>query len=351
MIERSPGIRWIVASILLTLITLLLPGYLPADECHSQVMFTVPLGDDRPETLGTTADLEKVTDLDRFHMPAAFLPFETQGYILVLDSNRRRIVSYTPQGQFIGAIALSWNLEPIDFSWCPKRQEAAIIFQDTAAVALLNFKALSPESGHMEGIQCFNGMSDELFQHVTLASTNGDFSLHFSSSSGTEILMQDMDLAWQMNPGAPTIYLPRESSMLSVVYSADRNPGARATPSLEFYNGFQNERERIPLDGGLTIAPGGEMGCRLIRPIGSDMAGNFVLEALFGPAEDAITRGYAYRYDNNGKFLGRGRIPHCPEMLSNRYIAVDPSGAVWYMRCDNAGKVIEFQRVLPTETD
>jgi hypothetical protein len=84
-------------------------------------------------------------------------------------------------------------------------------------------------------------------------------------------------------------------------------------------------------------------GCVSCRSIGADAAGNIYLEAHFSSGEIS-DKAFVYKFDKNMKRLGKTEIFTSPEMLSNRYIYLDSSGAVYYMKLDIANKKIQFYR-------
>ena len=99
---------------------------------------------------------------------------------------------------------------------------------------------------------------------------------------------------------------------------------------------------KTPLPAGLLSKESG-YGCVSYRSIGADAGGNIYLEAHFSSGEIS-DKAFVYKFDKNMKELGKTEIFTSPEMLSNRYIYIDASGAVYYMKLDIANKKIQFYR-------
>jgi hypothetical protein len=85
------------------------------------------------------------------------------------------------------------------------------------------------------------------------------------------------------------------------------------------------------------------MQCVSCRPAGIDGAGNIYIEAHFSSGESS-KNAYVYKFDKNMRQIGKTEIFTSPEMLTNRFIYIDPSGAVYYMKLDINGRKIQFYR-------
>jgi len=317
----------------------------------SKPLFEVPVGTaDSAETgtLGEWVVEEDVRDYDKFYYPAAFCADEKNGLILVLDSARNRICAFSKDGKPAGEINIPYDLKPVDFAWLPKLETFFVVFSDKAQIAVINVDVKNglkikahalAEPGGLAGAA--TGIQN-IWPYATSTGKDNIFAISFNSGYDA--------------PAAAFLYNGDRFIKLCDVYR--EMTGIAASHEKPYvYNVYFNDTletglQAMDLRSGKTsknVLPGeflpreGEGCCASCRPLGADEAGNVYLEAHFSNGEISESA-YVYKFDRNMKQTAKTEIFRSPEMLSNRFVYLDASGAVYYMRLDVQNRKIQFYR-------
>jgi len=341
--------------------------------------FSLTLGDDKPEAVGTATDEAKIINYDRFWFPASFQVFEQENLVLILDSNRNRIARFTIDGSYKGETPLPFDEHPIDMAFFPAKNQLFVIFQSSNKIGSINF-----EPGQTWKITDKRLLKCEIpgnLQKIWPASPpdSADTACHLmvSDVEGLNIVVEvaqngdsDRILGRHEDHGSAAT-LPFTGAILDlsrIDAGAFNNPTedaplpgfptGQSARNIELRNAMTGELESLPIEEGMlpeqeAVAKNEEavVSCRDLRPVGGDRKGNIYLEAQMGIGDDAITENWIYRLAPGGMFIERGRLPIAPEMLTNRHLVIDASGAAWYMRKNQSAGKVEFFRVVPDESD
>lgn len=328
----------------------------PAFALPQKPLFEIEFGNNSPEKLGKKPKEDEIKEYDKYYCPAAFCVFENMDLILVLDSINNRVCRYNVKGEFLGEFKLSSSGHPIDFAWVPSTGTAFFIFQDTSEMNVLNvdFKT-GKNSGALKTFNILEaaGKKDckdfdvrkiwpanvsDTAENCFVLNINSDFgaNLAFSYKNGALFKMKDIGEAFVL-PAA----MPQKTFLFGV---CSDETGAK----ILLQNIYTGETSSVSVSADLTMQKG--FGAKKIRPAGSDLNNNLYLEAGFGETEDAITQNFIYKFDANGRFLGRSEIFISPGMLSNRFIAIDSGGGIFYMKKDAENDKFQFYKFEIVET-
>lgn len=343
-----------------------------------------PLSPDTGEAVLAAAfrlPLEKAGTDEHGSDPRAFLVFEARERILVLDPAHSRIHIRDLSGGFCGDIPLPFPGRAYDFACFPAAGVAFLLLEGTTAVGVLEADLLhggAVRSSWLMPVDAAPGEAaavpaSEIYRQLwgasppyaaeregillvlkSAAEPTGNRVIRPVWSDGARQILRLESLRRLPEYG---LAVPVASSrrLLGVHGGPDR--GWRLTlQELDGNDGFS-----LPLGPGLL--PGDlpdettpaetppAMRCTDLRPLGGDARGRLLVSAMVGYGGDGIREAYVYRFDPDGIFQDRGRIPPSPGLLATRYICVDPGGAVWCMHRSVDGNAVEFIRVVPDESD
>ena len=290
---------------------------------------------------------EEMPDYDKFYYPAAFCSDEKSGLIFVLDSAKNRICAYGLDGKDAGEIRIPYEFLPIDIAWSSKAGTLFVAFSDKPQIAVLKVETkngvtmkshkladLVGITGGAPGIQNVWNASSEDKDDILVVTFNSGYDAPAAAFlySGERLLKLcdiDKEMAYVAASG--------EGSSVYNFYTKDTAEAGLLTMDIKSRKVTKNiiSAELLPKDGGMQ--------CVSCRPIGSDEAGNVYLEAHFSSGEIS-ENAYVYKFDKNMKLLGKTEIFTSPEMLSNRFVYVDASGSVYYMKLDIKNKKIQFYK-------
>lgn len=318
-------------------------------------IFEAAVGEDSPEKLGKAVNEEEIIHYDKFYFPASFNVFEKLGLVLVLDSNRDRICKFSLKGEFLGEVKLPFKRHAIDFAWIPASGAAFFAFQDSQEIGFMRVDFR--DSG--DPIRSFK--SFKYFGALELTGVPGikDFSVQRIWASRAEdgaenALLLNVnsdsvrDLAISYNDGKIKKLFELPKNFTSAASFTKRGGAVdieyRDSEAVMISKDFATgDDDWVELLKEFRLRSG-DGGVKNVRAVGTDGSDNVYIEALSGPAEDAILEDHIYKFSRNGKFLGRARIPKSPEMLSNRFIFIDAGGAIFYMKKSDDQKKIQFFR-------
>ena len=314
-------------------------------------IFEMPVGsDDTAETgvLGEWAVEEEITDYDKFYFPAAFCVDSKSGLIFVLDSARNRICAFSNEGKPAGELKIPYDFPPADLAWHGGLETFFVVFSGVPQIAALKAGVKDGLTLHSHKLIDLEGLSEMApgIQNIWPCPSASDkeniFALTFNSGCaepGASFLYSG-DKFLKLRDIAGEIEYVAASHEKPCVYMAGAN-GTKGAALIEM-DARSGKISKTALPAGLLSNESG-YGCVSYRSIGADAAGNIYLEAHFSSGEIS-DKAFVYKFDKNMKELGKTEIFTSPEMLSNRYIYLDASGAVYYMKLDIANKKIQFYR-------
>jgi len=297
--------------------------------------------------LGEWTVEEDVSDYDKFYYPAAFCSDEKSGLIFVLDSAKNRICAYGLDGSEAGGIKIPYEYQPIDIAWFSKSGTLFVAFSDKSQIAVLNIEiknGFTIKSHKLADLVGITGRTPGIQNIWPVASKDKDDILVVTFNSGydatgaaflysNERLLKLCDIDKEM----PYIAASHESSSVYNVYVNETVETGLLTMDIK-----SRKVSKTVLPGEFLSKNNG-MQCVSCRPIGSDAAGNIYIEAHFSSGEIS-ENAFVYKFDKNMKQLGKTEVFTSPEMLSNRFVYVDASGSVYYMKLDIKTKKIQFYK-------
>ncbi len=298
---------------------------------------------------------EEMPDYDKFYYPAAFCSDEKNGLIFVLDSAKNRICAYGLDGKDAGEIKVPYEFLPIDIAWSAKSGTIFVAFSDRPQIAVLNIETKNGIALRSHKLADLVGINDRApgIQNIWLCA---------SSKDKEDILLVYFNSCYD-SKAAAFIYGGEKLLKLCAidVKTGDIEMSYLAASNEEhsFYNFYMNgtvEAGIFTMDiktkkTTKNILPGeflpkeSGMQCVACRPVGGDAAGNIYIEAHFSSGEIS-GNAYVYKFDKNMKQLGKTEVFTSPEMLSNRFIHVDASGSVYYMKLDIKNRKIQFYKFV-----
>lgn len=314
-------------------------------------IFEIPAGSgDTSETgvLGEWVAEEEIVDYDKFYFPAALCADSKAGLIFVLDSARSRICAFSNEGKPAGELKIPYNFPPADLAWHAGLETFFVVFSGSPQIAALKAVVKDGLTLQSHKLVELEGLSEMVpgIQNIWPCPSPSDkeniFALTFNSGCAA--------------PGASFLYagdkflkLRDIEGEVEYVAASHEKPfvymiGANAVSGtgLIEMDTRSGKISETALPAGLLLKETG-YGCVSCRPIGADGAGNIYLEAHFSSGEIS-DKAFVYKFDKNMKQLGKTEIFTSPEMLSNRYVYLDASGAVYYMKFDIVNKKIQFYR-------
>ncbi len=315
-------------------------------------LFSVAVGKDSPEKIGFAMSTESSNDdYDVYTMPAAFQSYESLGFIIVLDSINNRLCKYSNAGKFIGAVEIPFKFQAIDFSWFPGSKRAFIAFQDVPRIGAFDVDFASGDVkisssklldlGTAEDSEtkdfyaqniwpCDIANASENIIVANLSSSPGADYAAYSLKDGKFAKIKDIDGAFN------NLSASINSTTAVGVYS-DTMEAKIVMRDLK----TAKTNEFVLPEEFFQKAEG--MSCHTLKAAGCDSKGNIYVEALYGAGENT-TGSEIVKFGSDGKIAGRRAIFSSPEMLTNRYISVDATGSVYYMKYDEAKREIGFYR-------
>ncbi|HPG57658.1 MAG TPA: hypothetical protein PKW98_07555 [Candidatus Wallbacteria bacterium] len=325
---------------------------LAAGAFNPKPLFEVGVGDKSPEMLGESTDESKILNYDKFYYPAAMAVSEQENRIFVLDSIKNRICAYTLSGSLAYEIKLPFEHHAIDMTYFKNFKRFFIVFQQAASIGVVDIA----ENGGKAAISASKllGLDAALGADKTQpVNIQNVWPCGASSSEKNTLLLTAFFCDYK------NILVNYENGSLTKAKTdfkiKDYAVASSAGPYIMALDAGTAEsrlvRENIA-DGDtdwhvllkdLTLAKPG-FNCRNIRIIGNDGAGCSYVEAHYGFGEDKIEKTFVYKFTKNGRFGGRTEIFQSPEMLTNRFVAVDAGGAIFYMKKDEKNNKIQFYK-------
>jgi len=309
-------------------------------------------------SLGRWVDEEKLAKIDRFNFPASLLSFEKEGFILVLDSIRNRVCRFSRKGVFSGELKLPFKDLAIDFAYFPGSKRVFFVFQNSAAIGVVESDLFAADI-RMKSSKIFDAgqlLSEkpQLCQKIW-ALDDGANSIR-AADSGRVLVNFVMggtaNAIFEFNDGKFSLSRRLEYSKNAA--------GICGCPSFAFYgiekgvpyvwigDAESGKIKRFGLPAEFKRSSNGYC-CRGYSVIGGTAAGDFFVLASFGNSDESQTAAYVYKFDKKGLFRGRTPVVEGPDMITNRHVAVDPSGAVIFMRKAAKERKIEFFRFEASE--
>jgi len=298
---------------------------------------------------------EEMPDYDKFYYPAAFCSDEKNGLIFVLDSARNRICAYGLDGSDAGVIKMPYEFLPIDIAWSAKSGTLFVAFSDRPQIAVLNIETKNGivlRSHKLAELSGMNGGAPGV-QNIWLCAPSkdkGDILVAVFNSGyiapaaaflyGGEKLLKLCDIDAAANDKEMSyIAASNEDHSVRNFYMNGTSEAGIFTMDIKTKKTSKNilPGEFLPKESGMQ--------CAACRPVGCDAAGNIYIEAHFSSGEIS-ENAFVYKFDKNMKQLGKTEIFKSPEMLSNRFVYVDASGSVYYMKLDIKTRKIQFYKFV-----
>lgn len=321
-------------------------------------LFEMPVGsDDTAETgvLGEWAVEEEIADYDKFYFPAAFCVDSKSGLIFVLDSARKRICAFSNEGKPAGELKIPYDFPPVDLAWHAGLETFFVVFSGGRQIAALEaglkdgLTLRSHKLINLEGLSEMAPGIQNIWPCPSASDKENIFALTFNSGCDAPCasFLYAGDKFLKLRDIAGKIEYVAASHEKPCVYMTGANAdagdaSAAGEAALIEIDARSGKISKTALPAGLLPKEIG-YGCVSCRSIGADAAGNIYMEAHFSSGEIS-DKAFVYKFDKNMKELGKTEIFTSPEMLSNRYIYLDASGAVYYMKLDIANKKIQFYR-------
>ncbi|MEZ7890735.1 MAG: hypothetical protein QMC67_03230 [Candidatus Wallbacteria bacterium] len=337
-------------TILLTVLLIifgLTPNLSAEDKFNPAPIFSIPIGTDSPEKIGQWVDEEKIKNYDYFYFPASFITFEKLNFILILDSAKNRVCKYSLTGQFEGDFKIPFKERAVDIAYSADLKRLFTVFQDSCKIGecQIDFKVkplvakssklielpdqFKDITNSIQKIWLFNNdNSNEIFLGANVNSKIKNAVFAYANEKLTYIKVDDAikNAVFACSNQSATDILLTPKSARFIVFDFK-------TKNVEW---FDLLKEFIPKVGGFC--------CRSVQPAGSDLKNNYYVKALYGHSEDKISKAYIYRFNKNGRFTGRGEVFISPAMLTNRFITIDNTGNIYYMKKNEKDKKIEFYK-------
>jgi len=298
---------------------------------------------------------EEMPDYDKFYYPAAFCSDEKNGLIFVLDSAKNRICAYGLDGKDAGEIKIPYEFLPIDIAWSAKSGALFVAFSDRPQIAVLNIEmknGVALRSHKLAELEGMNGGAPGI-QNIWLCAPSKDkgdilvavFNSGCSAAAaaflyGGEKLLKLCDIDAKTG-GNEMSYMAASNEDHSVhnFYMNGTVEAGIFTLDIKTKKTSKNilPGEFLPKESGMQ--------CVACRPVGGDAAGNIYIEAHFSSGEIS-GNAFVYKFDKNMKQHGKIEVFTSPEMLSNRFVHVDASGSVYYMKLDIKNRKIQFYKFV-----
>lgn len=289
--------------------------------------------------------------------PVSFGVFEKLNLLLVLDPGRERLCRFDMSGKFLGEIKLPFKSSAVDFAWFPNTKAAFFAFSDSADIGFIE---ADPAAGNrVSSYKTFNVPAisgektvkdfivDKIWPSMTLGTVENYILLNAAMGA-------DTDRAFIYKNGT----LKRSAWLKKEFTGAAAFQGRAAAVGVEVRDGAAvmisydlvlGDYDWVPLLKELAPKKGKGKGVKSLKIAGSDAKDSVYVEALFGDASGAVTGCFIYKFNRNGRFMGRVRVPESPEMPARRYIYIDAAGSVFYMKKSDAPNKARFYKFSVTE--
>lgn len=290
--------------------------------------------------------------------PPSFAVFEKLNILLALDASGEKLLRFDMSGKFLGAVKLPFKQAAVDFVWFPDTKAAFFAFEESDNIGF--FEA---------GLAAGNEAAQHKIYNVPAISgekTIKDFvvsrlwpSLTFGTAENCILLNAamgaDTDRAFVYKNGSlkRAAWLQKEftggaafqgRAAAAAVYVRD---GAAVMASYDLSSG---DYDWVPLLKELSPPAGAKKAVKGLKMAGTDANGNAYVEVLFGGgASGSKDECFVYKFNRNGRFMGRARVPESPEMRASRYIYIDASGAIYYMKAGANPKKTAFYKFMIDE--
>lgn len=323
----------------------------PAFECPIGGELQTIRGDSG--TIGRWVEEEKLTKIDRFNFAASLLPFEKEGFVLVLDSVRNRVCRFSSKGVFSGELKLPFKELAIDFAYFPDSKRVYFVFQNSAAIGVVESDLFAPD---------IRAKSSKLFDSGALLGDKNQLCQKIwalgSGKAGECVLVN-----FVMGASRNAVFEAGADGALKLMRRLDYSNDVAGLAGHAAFAvcGYENEApavwtgdagsaktRRVALPSEFKRSSNG-YSCRFFSVIGGTAAGDLYLLASFGNSDEMFAATYIYKFDKKGRFAGRADVIDGPRMMTNRHAAVDPSGGVLFMRKDAKARKIQFFRFEASE--
>jgi hypothetical protein len=292
--------------------------------------------------------------------PVSFSVFEKLDLVLVLDPGRESVRRFDMKGKFLGEVKLPFKENAVDFAWFPNTKAAFFAFEDSGDVGFMeaDLAAGNRISSHkMFDIPAISGEK-----------TIKDFAVHKIWPSMTHATSEnfiilnaamgaDTDRAFIYKNGSlkRSAWLPKEFTGCAAFQGRPAAVGVEVRDGAAVmisYDLLRGDLDWVPLLKELAPKKNGK-GVKSVKIAGADANNNAYAEVAYGDGSGAasgtVTACYIYKFNKNGKFMGRVRVPESPDMPANRYIHVDAAGSIFYMKADAGSKKIRFYKFMISE--
>lgn len=289
--------------------------------------------------------------------PVSFSVFENLNLLLVLDPARERLCRFDMSGKFLGELKVQAGGDLSGFVWLKAARAAFFIFDGASEIGVIEAdmasgRIFSPLK--KIGVPApSEGRSADDFTPggIWPLAARGGFEngLLLNAAFGAS---PDRAFIYEKGGLAPVKNFPKNLTGAapfcgrSAVFSVEACDGETIMSAFDIASA---NSDWVPLLKELAPAGTRAEGVKSVRPAGSDAAGCAYIEALYGGPSGTITACYIYKFNKNGKFMGRVRVPGSPEMPARRYIYIDAAGSIFYMKKSGAPNKVRFYKFMIDE--
>ncbi len=338
----------IVVSILFPVISS--PGTVYA--LDAKAMFSTGPGSVSPG--GPSADTREngILKIDGYDAPASFFASAILNMVLVLDQKRSRICKYSLDGGSFEEINLEAGLSPIDMAYFPETKKLMFLFRNKPLLGVVDLSGKVSEvlKPKIFDISDAIGGKDPLPQKIWPCAAAGPDASRFiiNAVSGKNINASFVYKNEKLSAGPAVCPGSGMTAGASGSWAALCIDNSATEAVILKHDLAKNKISRYPLLKEFIPKKEG-YGCRGASVIGCDAKDNIYVEALYSSSDENVKRAYVYRFNSRGRFTGRVEIFASSELFVNRYISVDPSGAVFYMKRDGNDGKLSFYRFAINE--
>ena len=307
----------------------------------------------KPSSPGAKAEI--VSMYADYDSPVSFSVFEKLNLLLVLDPARERLCRFDMSGKFLGEIKLPFKAKVIDFAWFPNTKAVFIAFEDSGDIGFIEVdlasgnKISSHKTFNVPAISGEKTVKDFTVQKIWPSMTLGTVENFIFLNAG---MGADTDRAFVYKNGSlkRSVWLQKEFTGCAAFQGRAASVGVEVRDGsavMMSYDLVRKDYDWVPLLK--ELAPKKGKGAKSIKIAGTDAKDNVYVEALFGDASGAASECFIYKFNRNGRFMGRVRVPESPEMPASRYIYIDAAGSVFYMKAGADPKKTGFYKFTVSE--
>ncbi len=304
----------------------------------------------KPSPAGTNDETISMYAASDF--PVSFSVFEKLNLLLVLDPGRERLCRFDMSGKFLGELKVQAGANLSGFVWLASSRASFFIFDGACEIGVME--------ADMSSGKIFSPLKKIGIPALSEGSPADDFTpggiwpLAARGAFDEGLLLNAVfgassDRAFIYKKGvlAPVKKFPKNFTGSASFNGGSAVFGVEARGSEAIMSTFDlatGDYDWVPLLKELAPAGAKGEGVKSVRPAGSDASGCVYIEALYGGASGAFTACYIYKFNKNGKFMGRVRVPESPEMPARRYIYIDAAGSIFYMKKSDAPNKVRFYK-------